>query len=275
MEHDAHAHSLHAHNPNITSLGYVAVLVVVLVALPYWLAVRRQHDRGRSWDTAKALAFYAGCSLLAVGLSPWAMGLALGDFRIHMLQHLLIGMLAPLGLVLGAPVSLLLRTLPRAGARRLLRLLHGWWLRFVSHPAIALILNVGGMYLLYLSPLYDAMHQSVFLYTFVHVHFVLAGCLFSWSILGGPDPVPRSYSHSLRLGMLFLGIAAHALLSKLMYAQGWPAGTGHPLEEIQEGAKWMYYGGDFAELLLLVAFFLRWRRAREPTLFRDMPAVVK
>jgi putative membrane protein len=271
VEHGAHSGLQHgAMAPGFVAFGLVAVAVICTLALAYWWAAYRSRERGRPWSTARTLAFLSGCVLLALALSPWIMRAALGDFRIHMLQHLLIGMLAPLALVLGAPVSLLLRTLSRDHARRLLGLLHGAWLRTVSHPLSALLLNVGGMYLLYLSPLYDAMHRSLPLYAIVHVHFVLAGCLFSWSMLNGPDPVPRAHSPAFRLSVLFIGIAAHALLSKLMYAQGWPAGTAHSLEEIQAGAQWMYYGGDAAELLLLIALFARWRQARKGSLlFRD------
>jgi putative membrane protein len=192
---------------------------------------------------------------------------AMTDFRVHMLQHLLIGMLAPLGLVLGAPMCLLLRRLPPRSVRTLVGLLHGAWIQGVSHPCVALVLNVGGLYLLYLTPLYTAMHASLPLHALVHLHVVLAGCLFTWSILNGPDPVPQRYTMRLRLTVLFIGIAAHTMLSKLMYAHGLPAGA-HSLEQIQQGAKWMYYGGDLVELLLLIALFARWHRCAQTAKMR-------
>lgn len=261
---DAHAHLRQATAPDVglTLLGTLGILLVIAAVAAYMQGVLAlQHD-GRHWKAGRTAAFLAGCSLLAVGLAPPLMQLASGDFRYHMLQHLLLGMLAPLGLVLGAPASLLLRSLPQRRVRGLSGVLHGRWIHFVAHPLNALLLNVGGMYLLYLSPLYAAMHTSLALHAFVHLHFVLAGCLFTWSMLDGPDPVPRRYPPTFRLAVLTAAIAAHSLLSKLMYAYGWPAGM-HPLEQVQAGAQWMYYGGDLAELLLLVALFSRWQRATQ------------
>ncbi|MGV3591530.1 MAG: cytochrome c oxidase assembly protein [Gammaproteobacteria bacterium] len=268
MEH-SHAH-LHADPAaGITLLGAAALIIVFSAAIAYVRGVLHLQQDGRGWPRARTAAFLAGAALLAIGLAPPLVQAAMSDFRLHMLQHLLIGMFAPLGLVLGAPVSLLLRRLSRRHVRLLLGLLRGGWIRFVAQPFIALLLNTGGMYLLYLTPLYMTMHGSLPLNAFVHMHVVLAGCLFTWSMLNGPDPVPRRHAIRVRLAAVFIGIAAHTLLGKLMYAYGLPAGM-HPRDEIEQGAQWMYYGGDLAELLLLTAMFARWRAApKAARFFRD------
>lgn len=180
------------------------------------------------------------------------------DFRIHMVIHLLLGMIAPLGLVLAAPVTLTMRALPPAGARRLSRFLHSWFVRVVSHPVVAALLSVGAMYLLYMTPLDAFTLQSSGWSALVHWHFLAAGCLFVWAI-AGPDPAPRRPSRLYRLVVLFLAVGAHATLGKLMYAYGWPRNV-HSVEDVQAGAQLMYYGGDVAELLLIIAFFASWFR---------------
>jgi hypothetical protein len=96
--------------------------------------------------------FLHAAELLAIA----AGGFLFADLRGHMAQHLLIGMFAPLGLVLAAPVTLALRTLPVKAARRLATLLRSRPARWVGHPVTALALNSGGMFLLYLTPLYAA-----------------------------------------------------------------------------------------------------------------------
>ena len=69
----------------------------------------------------------------------------------------------------------------------------------------------------------------------------------------------------VRLAVLFVATAAHAVLGKLMYAYGFPRDAGHDLTEIEAAAQLMYYGGDFAELLLALVFFAAWfRRYRVP-----------
>ena len=183
------------------------------------------------------------------------------DIRGHMVQHLLIGMAAPLGLVLAAPVTLVLRTLPARVARRIMRILRSPGARGVSHPIIAAVLNIGGMYLLYLTPLYAYTLTHPYLHPLMHLHFLAAGCLFVWAIIR-PDPMAHCPPFWLRWGVLLVSLAAHACLSKLMYAQGWPRHPLHPLAQVREAAQWMYYGGDGLEILLTIALFAGWYRGR-------------
>jgi putative membrane protein len=122
-------------------------------------------------------------------------------------------------------------------------------------------LNIGGMALLYLTPLYNAMHSNTSIHFFVHLHFILAGYLFVWSI-AGPDPAPKRPGLRLRFIVLFFSMAIHAYLSKFMYAHHFPRTAHHSPEEIESGAMFMYYGGDIAELLLAVAFFAVWYRTK-------------
>ena len=176
-----------------------------------------------------------------------------------MIQHLLIGMLAPLGLVLAAPLTLLLRTLSVTRARAVTAVLRSSAFHWLSHPGTALLLNIGGMYIIYLTPLYNLTLTNPSLHYLVHFHFLAAGYLFTWSI-AGPDPAPRRPGMRTRLVVLFVSIAAHAFLSKFMYAYSWPRNTPHDMEQVREAAQLMYYGGDFAELLLVVALFAGWYR---------------
>lgn len=182
-----------------------------------------------------------------------------------MTQHLLIGMLAPTFLVMAAPVKLLLRSLPQHTGRLCAQLFHHSVFRIWSHPATAFILNFGGMFVLYLSPLYRASQDSFALHLMIHLHFLVAGFLFAWSLVG-PDPHPGRPAFAVRLGILFLAITCHGLFSKYMYIYGFPYGTSHSLEDIRAGAQLMFYGGDLAEVILAILLFSeRSRRGRTHT----------
>lgn len=248
-----------------SALGYlVPGLLLGALGATYWWAANRQWRKGRAWNVWRSISFTAGILLLAMALSPPLADFAHHDFRGHMAQHLLLGMLAPLLLVLAAPVSLLLRTVSVAAARRITALLHLPGIRIICHPLTALILNIGGMYLLYLTPLYAFTLSNGALHALVHWHFIAAGYLFAWAI-AGPDPSPWRPDLRTRLAVLFCGMAAHAVLGKLMYAYSWPRGTPHSAEEIRSAAKLMYYGGDITELLLAIALFALWYRNRAST----------
>ena len=85
----------------------------------------------------------------------------------------------------------------------------------------------------------------------VHAHFFAAGYLFAW-VIAGPDPAPRRPSVPIRLVVLGFAIAAHAVLSQLLYA-GIFVQLPVPAAERQAAGELMYYGGDIAELLLALA----------------------
>ncbi|MFC4907187.1 cytochrome c oxidase assembly protein [Actinomadura gamaensis] len=213
--------------------------------------------RGRTrWRTASLLL---GVLLLAAALSPPVDAWADDDFRGHMAQHLLLGMYAPLFLVLGAPVSLALRYSPRAVGRRIGRLLRSGPVRWLTNPVTALVLSAGGTVLVYATPLYAASTQDETLHMLVHAHFLLAGCLFAWAV-AGPDPAPHRAPVMTRLVVLGVAIAVHASLAQVMYA-GFLDLPAEP-SQIRGGADLMYYGGDIGELLLALAVLVTWRPAR-------------
>ncbi|HYG06534.1 MAG TPA: cytochrome c oxidase assembly protein [Stenotrophomonas sp.] len=251
------AHHAHAEG---ASLGLWAVWLLVVAVIALYAMAACQRPGWRRWQCA---SFIGGGALLLLGFSAPVVSWAHADLRGHMAQHLLLGMFAPLLLVLGAPVTLLLASVPPRAGRAIVRLLHSSPARVLTHPFSALVLNIGGMFVLYATPLFVASTQSPWLHALVHYHFVAAGYLFAWAI-AGPDPAPARPSLWLRGWVLFIGIGLHGTLAKWMYVHGWPQGTGRPLQEVQAAAQWMYYGGDIAEMLLIAAFAATWYHALVP-----------
>ncbi|MBO8196943.1 cytochrome c oxidase assembly protein [Streptomyces smyrnaeus] len=237
-------------------------LVAALPAVGYLLLVRQVRRRSpqRGWSTRRTASFVAGCGVLAIALSPPLAPWAHHDFRGHMAQHLLVGMYAPPALVLGAPVTLLLRALPATRARRLTALLRSPSVRGVTHPVVALLLNTGSLAALYCTPLYGTAMAHPAGHWLLHVHFLASGCLFAW-VVAGPDPAPARPGVPARLVLLGFAIAGHAVLSQLMYG-GFLIDIPAPVTEVRGGAELMYYGGDFAELLLAAALVSTWRPVR-------------
>lgn len=240
----------------------VAVALLAALAAAYLLLARRTARRhpAKGWSPWRTASFLAGCALVAGALLPPLGAFAHGDFRGHMVQHLLIGMYAPLGLVLGAPVTLLLRTLPSRRARWLTGLLHSRPLRFLAHPVTALLLSTGSLAVLYGTPLYDMTAARPALHWLVHAHFLLSGCLFAW-VVAGPDPAPARPGVPARLVLLGVAVAFHAAFSQLLYG-GFLIGVHAPVDQVRGGAELMYYGGDLAELLLAGALVATWRPSR-------------
>lgn len=216
----------------------------------------------RPWSRWRTAAFLTGCALLAAALLPPIAPYAHEDFRGHMLQHLLIGMYAPLALVSGAPVTVLLRALPVRRARRLAHVLRGRCLRPLTHPVTALGLSTGGLAVLYFTPAYNAVAARPDTHWLLHAHFLLSGCLFCW-VVAGPDPAPARPGPQTRLVVLGVAVAAHAVIAQLMYG-GFLIDVRAPIAQVRGGAELMYYGGDIAELLLAAALVTMWRPAHHP-----------
>src|SRR3954452_16288390 len=105
------------------------LVLIGLLVLGYLLAAAYAPCRWNQWRTA---AWIAGCAVLAVAVSPLPGGY--GDPRTHMAQHLLLGMLAPLGLVLAAPVTLLLRVATPRSRHAVARVLRSRPVHLIGHP---------------------------------------------------------------------------------------------------------------------------------------------
>jgi putative membrane protein len=233
--------------------GVAAPALALLAGLAGYSGLVLLPRGRRPWPGRRTAAWYAG--LGAVGLA--ALGPLGHGFAGHVAAHVLAGMAAPLLVCWAMPVTLALRNLPARAARRLARLLRRAPVRVVAHPVTALVLNAGGLWLLYATPLYGVLGGS----PLVHVHMFLAGCLLT-AALAGPDPAPHRASWPVRAAVLVLFMAAHATLAKFLYAHP-PAGVAPP--DAQRGAMLMYYAGDAADLVLLVLLF-RSRRSLRPVL---------
>jgi putative membrane protein len=243
--------------------GPAPYLLVTLAAVGavYVVLVARQDRPGRRWSRWRTAAFLAGLAALGLALQPSWLPYGPGDARRHMLQHLVIGMYAPLGLVLGAPVTLLLRSLPRRRARQLGRLLMSSPARLVANPVTAAVASLGGLGALYLTPLAGWADEHPVAHHAVHLHVLVAGCLFAW-VVAGADPVPHRMTVPRRLVVVGVAVAAHAVVAQLLHA-GVVGDLGAGEAERRGAATLMYYGGDVAELLLALALVTTWRRAPE------------
>jgi putative membrane protein len=237
----------------------------------YLLGLKRLRGRRGDWPARRTVLFLLGVAVVGAALlsPPFADD---ERFEVHALQHLLLGMAAPICLVLSAPLTLLLRALPPAGRAPLARLLQSRPARLLVHPATAAALAMGSLYALYFSPLYQATLRNAGLHGLVHLHFLLAGYLFTWSTVG-IDPIRHRPAARVRGAFLLLAMAAHAVLAKLLYVHGpllaSPAAVSPGAPETAGLLLW--YGGDAVDLVLLLLFFSQWYAAAGRALRRRSP----
>jgi putative membrane protein len=234
-----------------------ALVGAALAGAAAWYAIALVLARRRGpWPAHRAVLWYLGLACAAAALGPVAEA-ARTSFTAHMVGHVLLGMLAPLLLVLAAPVTLLLRALPVGRARSVTRVLRSPPARAVAHPVTAGLLNAGGLWLLYTTELFHHAHTSALLGLAVHVHVLAAGCLFTASLVG-PDSRLHPVALPVRATVLVVFVAAHSVLAKWLYAHP-PAGV--DASDGRTGAQLMYYGGDVVDVALMVLLAAGWYRA--------------
>ena len=250
----------HQHAAGPWSLLATAVVLVLVVAAAGYAAALWVTRHRSPWPTRRTALWYAGLLCAGAALLGPVAEAARASFTAHMLGHVLLGMLAPLLLVLGAPVTLALRALPPARARTLTRLLRQPAVRTVTHPVVAAALNAGGLWLLYTTDLYHHVHTSALVHAAVHVHVVLAGYVFTASI-AGVDPDPHRAPVAVRAAVLVTFMAAHSVLAKWLYVHP-PAGVA--VADAQAGAQLMYYAGDAVDVTLIVLLLACWYTAARP-----------
>jgi putative membrane protein len=194
------------------------LLAVAGAAVAYASGVRRLRQRGRRWPAARTAAFAAG--LVAVALAgAGATGDESSSFTAHALQHALLAMVAPLLLALGGPVTLALQATARPTQVGLLRLVHARPVAVLTSPVVAWVLFGGSTVALYTTPLLEASLRSGLVHAAVHLHLLLVGCLFCWTVVG-VDPLPNRMPHGGRLAAVLLALPFHAVVGLALVSSG-------------------------------------------------------
>ena len=253
----------------------VLFVVTVWVAGLYLWGVWSLRSRGDAWPVGRTISFV----VLGMGGFYFATssGLAAYDDTLlsaHMLQHMLLSMMVPLFLALGAPVTLALRTLPSRPRRWLLAVLHSRPVKVLTFAPLTFLLFVISPWALYFTSWYDASLHSSFVHEMMHLHLVLVGSLFFWPLVGR-DPVPGRVAYPFRLLLVFLTLPFHAFLGVTIMSQDkLIGGDWYPALHHVPGLAWLppamadqhlsggilWGSGDVIGLTLFGVLFVQWAR---------------
>ena len=259
-----------SYEPDALMIG----LLITAVAL-YIKGVVVLTRRGDKWPVGRTVSFALGVSAIDFATSGGLGLYAQFSFSYHMIAHMILGMIAPIGIVLGAPITLALRTLPQArnkderGVRgTLLAALHSKLAIFYTNPIVALAFFDGSLFALYFTDLFASMMQSHIGHLFMNIHFILAGLLF-FHVIIGIDPNPRRIPHLVRIVVVFTAMSIHAFFSVALMSsttlidKGYFASLKTPwlidfLADQKLGGSIGWAMGEIPILLALVATFISW-----------------
>ena len=256
-------------------------LLVIAVAL-YIKGVIVLSKRGDKWPVGRTVSFAIGISAVDFATSGGLGLYAHFSFSWHMIAHMTLGMIAPIAIVLGAPITLALRTLPQGrnseerGVRgTLLSVLHSRYSSIIVNPVGALVIFDGSLFLLYFTSLFGKLMNTHAGHLFMNIHFLLAGFLF-FHVIIGIDPNPKRPPFLVRIVTLLAAMSIHAFFSVALMSSstlidsGYFASLQTPwvgdlLADQNKGGAIGWAMGEIPILIALVATFIMWTRddARE------------
>ena len=253
-------------------------LALVIAGAAFYLGgVIRLARRGDRWPVLRTVSWLAGLIVLL-----WATNGGIGRyvdilFSGHMLMHMVVGMLVPVLLVPGAPITLLLRAVaPRKdgsrGAREwVLEGVHSWYGRTIANPYVAAVIFVLSLWVFYYTPIFRWATTTHLGHEWMIVHFLITGYLFVQSLVG-VDPGPARPPYPVRLIILLATMAVHAFfglaimtanglfLADWFGAMGWDIGV-TALEDQQRAGGIAWSVGEIPTLALAIAVAVQWARS--------------
>ena len=269
--------------PHLDAWSVLPVLALLgLVA--YLVGMVRLRRSGVTWPWWRTASFAAGCLSLFAVTGTWLNGYSMVLFSVHMAQHMVLSMVAPLLVLLGRPVTLALRALPRgrgvAGVPRALLLdaLHSRPARFVSHPLFTLPLFLVSLYGVYFTPVFDALMADPVGHQFMLAHFTVTGLLFFGPILA-QDPWPRQAGHGGRMLELLIPMPFHAFFGVAILMAGSlvvetfanpPAGWGvDPLADQKTAGSIAWSFGEIPTVFVIALVLFAWMGSEQRRDRRD------
>ncbi|NYF54354.1 cytochrome c oxidase assembly protein [Micromonospora purpureochromogenes] len=256
-----------------TRLDSWLALGLVLAAGLYLYGVYRLRLRGDAWPVLRTICFLGpglgGIAAVTVsGLHAYDTALV----SVHMVQHMVLSMIAPIFLALGAPVTLALRTLPVRPRKRLLAVVHSRFAKVYGFPLVAFSIFVVNPFALYFSGLYHYTLEHAWAHELVHAHFIATGCVFFWPLLG-LDPLPGRWPYPARALLMLLSVPFHTVLGlTIMQSTTLLGGDWYPSLNLSWSDPWndqvvaggiLWAGGEFVSVTMLAVLVVQWIRQSE------------
>ncbi|HEY6311891.1 MAG TPA: cytochrome c oxidase assembly protein [Streptosporangiaceae bacterium] len=248
----------------------VTGFVVLVGGLYLWgvLRVRRRHP-ARPWPLYRTALFLGGLGVVVIATQS---GIGSYDdvlFWDHMVQHLLLLMVAPPLLVVGQPATLLLHASRNPWHTWTKKLLRSRVVAAITWPPFGVALYIATIVGTHLTSFMNTVLASETVHNGEHVLFLVAGYLYFLPLIGR-EPIRWRISYPSRIFLLFLAMPVDAFTGLVLgsegsnpfprLAQGRPAWAPSPLSDVHIGGAVMWVGGAGLMFVLLMTVFFAWSR---------------
>ena len=251
------------------------LLPLVLVAVGWIVAVRRVAAAHPATPVPRqrTVAFLAGLAAIAIALQSGIERYDTSLFSVHMVQHLLLTLVAAPLIALGGPVTLALRVSSgRVRRRWILPVLHSRFLRILAFPVVAWVLFAGVMWATHFSPLFDLALENRWIHDLEHVLYLGSALLFWWPAVG-VDPAPWRLPHPVRILYVLLQMPQNTFLAVVILNASAPLYPHYaslvrpwgptPLADQQIAGGIMWLGGDMLFIAAVATILAGWMRHEE------------
>lgn len=258
-------------------LNLLFAVIAVAALVVYYAALLQLRRRGHAWPLGRSVAWTLGWIVVIIGTSSGFGKYSAADFGLHMVVHMSLNMLAPMLLVMGGVVTLLLRATAVSGGDRAASF-HDWltsalnWpmLRFLYNPILVFVLFVASYYGLYLTGLFEEAIKFHWAHQAMNLHFLIVGYLY-YGLVIGVDRPPRPLPHLGKLGFVLAAMPFHAffgvilMTSTTVIAENFYRSLKLPWTDdllmaqyIGGGVAWA--GGEIPLLIVVITLGVQWAR---------------
>lgn len=269
--------------PSISNyvFGWYPDWLILLLALSavtlYVIGLIRLHQTRISWPALRSISFFSGISILIWVTNAGIAKYAMISFSAHMIQHMVLAMVAPIFLVLGAPITLTLRALPsgtnvehRNARAWVTAILHSRYSRIVTNPLLVLFIFTVSLYGIYFTSAFANLMSSHVGHIAMELHFLITGILFSFLVIG-IDPAPHRLPHWAKLILVLVALSVHAFfalaimqsttpIGNAWYSQVQPPWIVNQLDATYTGGGIAWAIGEVPTLMLLIIVAVQWAR---------------
>ena len=248
----------------------LSVLAALLVIAYWYLRADWQLAlRGRKWRTRRTASFTVGLLMIDLALQSPIDSLTMSYFQAHVVQHLLLMVVAPPMLAMGAPMTLALQSSSRRTKELLLNILNSRAFKLLTHPLTVWFLYYVSMYAFYLTGALGYSMNHMMVMDLVNVGFFGASTLFWWPIVG-TDPIPHwKMGYGTRLISLMIGIPIESFLGLTLLGERNPAASMYSVASTHSGGGLLWVGAELFTMLAMIPVFVQWMRAEERKSVRD------
>ena len=236
-------------------------VVLVVIGYCYLRGDWRLAARGRRWPGRRTLAFMAGLVAVDLALQSPVATFTASYFQAHVAQHLLLMVVAPPLLALGAPSTLLLQTATRANKKRWLAVLRSQPFAIATHPVLVWFFYFGAMFAFFLSPLLNFAMEHMALMDAINLAFLLGGTFYWWPMVGLDPIVHWRMGYGARIANLALGVPFEAFLGIAIMAQRVPIASMYTVASTRAGGALLWAATEVATFIGMVPIVLQWVRA--------------